>query len=363
MAADATDTEPAGLSAATKVTGALCGVICAIAIGVLVRFIVAHDTWELDNSPRLVAKMKEADGIRVTNSVGAFKLLEEVLQEAEQHRIVDDRFVEQLTNAKQLRDKLYPEVRYAIQAEEAERQLKAAEEARLAATERERVVAAEERIRREAEDAKVADAERKAEEKRIKESAVAYRELPSGGRSALNAGKTVQARIEVGIAFPKYSEVVGEEWAKVKIFAESPEGEKVREFSALLVSAMYKYKLAMDVWNGQFDGAAPFDEELSDRIVRDCWKIADLRLTAAEALLSKDSLADGLKMAHRILKTDEDFDTSIRTLMPQLKVVHRIRERAKTARGTKTLEQLKEKKKIFTDTLTRLLDQELQNLN
>ena len=109
--------------------------------------------------------------------------------------------------------------------------------------------------------------------------------------------KKVEARTEIGIAYRDYSTVVGEAWADVKVFAESPEGKKLSEFSHLLVSTIDKYRLALEVWKGKLDSDAGFDKELSDIILQSCWGAAGKRLKAAEALISGDDVAAELSRA------------------------------------------------------------------
>ena len=75
----------------------------------------------------------------------------------------------------------------------------------------------------------------------------------------MNAVKKLEARTEVGINYKEYSTAVGDAWGDVKVFVESPEGKRLPEFSFALMSAMGKYRLALDIWQDKNqDGKVTF---------------------------------------------------------------------------------------------------------
>jgi len=74
----------------------------------------------------------------------------------------------------------------------------------------------------------------------------------------------------------------------VKIFAESPEAGNCREFSFLLVSAMGKHKLALDVWHLSIrlkEAGLGGYEDLYNGARQKYWGAAHRRIDAAEALI------------------------------------------------------------------------------
>lgn len=317
--------ESSGLGTATKIMLGVCGGVCVLVVAFLVWSIASRDTWELDNASRVSAKLDEADRLQQSDPLTAYKTYDEVLKEVKQHKITDEQFAQKLANAEKARTALYPKVQEKIQAEEAEKQRLAQEEAR-----------------------------RAEEEKRIKEAIAAYRNVPQSARNALNAVKKVEARTEVSISYKDYPTVVGEAWADVKIFTESPEGKKLPEFSFLLVSAMGKYKFALDVWRVKVEDSQPtgilndavradmelarsknpvrpgheledaylnkraglshtaarwerFSDaalRLNDALLQQCWGAAHRRIDMAGSLIGGDDIATVLLRVVKLQKTD-----------------------------------------------------------
>ena len=317
--------ESSGLSAATKVVMGACGVVCMIVIGFLVWFVAFRDTWELHNAARVSAKLEEADRLHQSDPLTAYKAYDEVLKEAKQHKIKDEQFATKLANAEKSQTNLYPKVQETVRAEEAEKRRQAEEEAKRVAEEKQRIAEDEERKR-------TAEEKTRAEEKRLKEAIATYRNAPPSARNALNAVKKVEARAEVGITYKDYSTVVGEAWADVKIFAESPEGKKLPEFSFLLVSAMGKYKLALDIWH-KTDTTLDFESEfqaighqripfytkvLSDSLRQRCWGAAHRRIDMAESLITAEDIGAGLSGALRLQKTDANYEATLRSVLADL---------------------------------------------
>ena len=114
--------------------------IAAGAIAVVIIALVAvpdllRDKWELNNSDRVLAKLKEADAIQKSDPFAAYKIYDEVLKEAKQHKTTSI-LSDELVVAEKVRTALYAKVEDKIRAEEAEKKRLA----RLAAAEKQRLV-------------------------------------------------------------------------------------------------------------------------------------------------------------------------------------------------------------------------------
>ncbi len=126
-----------------------------------------------------------------------------------------------------------------------------------------------------------------------------YANAPQSARNALNAVKKVEARTEVGIRYENYSTVVGEAWADVKIFIESPEGKNLQEFDTLLAKAIANYKLAADIWQNKIQWPTLYADRTDvEALQQECWIQAEGWITLAESLLD----------AKRTAKTLESMD-------------------------------------------------------
>lgn len=64
-------------------------------------------------------------------------------------------------------------------------------------------------------------------------------------RAALDALKKIEARTEIGVDYDKFREVFTEQYADVKIFMESPQGNSIPSFSSKVSEATDQYKLAV----------------------------------------------------------------------------------------------------------------------
>jgi hypothetical protein len=311
--------ESSGLGTATKIMLGVCGGVCILVVGLLVWFIVGRDTWELDNASRVSAKLDEAARLQQSDPLAAYKTYDELLQEAKPHKITDERFAQQLADAEKSRMALYPKVQEKIQVEEAEKRRLAEEKARRAAEEKQRIAEEENRKKAALESQKVAEEKRRAEEKRLKKVVAAYSNSPQSARNALNAVKKVEARTEVGINYKDYSTVVGEAWAEVKLFAESPEGKKLPAFSFLLVSAMGKYKLTLAVLQEdekRVQRHHNFTEVrlISNSLLQQCWGAAHRRIDMADLLLTTEDVAAALSRVLRLEKTDANYEATVRSV-------------------------------------------------
>jgi len=173
---------------------------------------------------------------------------------------------------------------------------------------------------RAAEAQRAAHEKQHAEEERQKAVILAYRNAPDSARTALNVLKKLEARIEAGITYVDYTKAVGEAWAEVKVFVDSPEARQLPEFNFLLVSATNKYKLALDVWRGKLEPNPDLrcHERLSEVVMRECWRAASRRLEAAQLLISDDGAAEVLPRVTMWQETDNGYDAAIRSLLPEL---------------------------------------------
>ena len=97
------------------------------------------------------------------------------------------------------------------------------------------------------------------------------------------------------------------------------EGKALPEFSFVLISAMDKYKLALTVWRGRFEESLPFDDALSDIVLKECWRAAEYRIETAESLISKDNIESELSRVTVLHKADETYEITVRSLFDMLK--------------------------------------------
>ena len=109
--------------------GIAAGIITVLLIVLLVVPDMTRDKWELNNSNRVVAKLKEADQLKQRDPYAAYKVYDEVLREASQHKVTGEMLSEQLAAAEISKTAVYAKVKDKIQAEEAEKQRLAQEEA------------------------------------------------------------------------------------------------------------------------------------------------------------------------------------------------------------------------------------------
>ncbi len=299
--------------------GIAAGALTVAIIAIIVTPELMRDKWESNNAARVLAKLEEADRLQQSDPLKAYKTYDEVLKEAQQHKVKDELLTRKLADAEKSRAALYPQVQDKIRAEEAEKQRRAEEEAERAADEKQRV-AEEEAQKRAAEEAqRLAEEKRRAVAKRCAEAVTVYRNAPQSARGALNAVKKVEARTEIGINYNDYSTVVGEAWGDVKIFIESPDGKKVPEFSMLLAKAMADYKSALDIWKWKIEfhtlyGGRADVEALHQR----CWERAGKWIKLAEALLDADKTENALKEVAALPGNDEDLDAAWKAIQDRV---------------------------------------------
>jgi hypothetical protein len=309
----AAEDESSGLGTATKIMLGVCGTICMLIIGFLVWSIATRDTWELDNTARISAELEEADRLKQSDFLTAYKTYDEVLKEAKRHKITSELFAQKIADAEKSKTALYPKVQKKIKADEAEQRRLAEEESRHATEEKQRIA-------QEKEHQRVAEEKKREEEKRLKDAIAEYHNVPQSARNALNAVKKLEARTEVGVSYQEYSTVVGEAWGDIKVFAESSEGKKLPEFSFLLVSAMGKYKLALDIWQDKVQRYVQYYPTplLSGVLQQQCWGAANRRIDVAELLITGEDIAAALLKVLRIQKTDAKYEATVRSIQADL---------------------------------------------
>ncbi len=305
-------TDPPGLGTSTKVAIAACGMVCFAAICFLVWFVAIRDTWEIDNSARIAQMIDEANRIRESEPLRAYKLYEELIRESSDRIIRDEDFAERIQAAALARDELRDQHHAEIEREAAQ----AARMKVLAEQEAERQRAAQ--LAREAEETRrlaAEEAQRIAAEKRRKEAAEIieeidrrYRRAPPSARNALNALKRVEARVEVGVTYNDYLKIVGESWGDVKIFIESPEGKSLPELNAILGKAVADYKLAMDIWQSRVRYSTLYGDRTDVELLQQrCWLRASEWITLSESLLDPDQTERALEAIEKALKDENDL--------------------------------------------------------
>ena len=136
-----------------------------------------------------------------------------------------------------------------------------------------------------------------------------YRNAPESARMTLNVLKKVEARTEVGITFADYSTVVGQAWAEVKIFIESPAGKSLPEFSVLLTRAVADFKLALDIWQKRIRWPTLYGDRTDvEAIQQFCWMRAGTRIKLAESLLDVKKTEKALESFAALAGNDVDLD-------------------------------------------------------
>jgi hypothetical protein len=254
--------------------------ITSILIALLVVPEIMRDRWELNNSVDVVAKLREADSIRQSNPLAAYKIYDHVITEAGRHNIQDKHFAELLAVAGESRAALFPSVQAMIEKEKAEKKRKAREKAEQIAREDRQIKEAEAARRAAEEDRKLAAARLEQRKKEIKEKAAKYKNASPQARAALNALKRIEARTEVGVSYVNYSQVLGEQYGEVKIFIDSPEGQSMPLFSLRVAEAIQHYKEASENWKRAID--VPMSPGV---LVQKPWEKAAAAIKKAEEIL------------------------------------------------------------------------------
>ena len=77
----------------------VAGMTTALLVVVLIVPEMMRDRWELNNRLRVLVRLDEADNLQQSNYFGAYKIYDEVLKEAQQHKIVNDELTKALASA------------------------------------------------------------------------------------------------------------------------------------------------------------------------------------------------------------------------------------------------------------------------
>jgi serine/threonine protein kinase len=293
------------------------GIAVAIFAAVMLIPVLTEDTWALYNSERVSAKIDDAERLKKTDPLAAYKMLDELLNEAKQHKITDEQFSKKLNDADLLRSALYSQVQARITAEESEKKRKQDAEAKRIADEKQRVIDEENRAR-------VAEETRLENEKRNKQILARYANLPQTARDALNAVKKLAAKTETGVIYADYTRAVGDTWGDVKIFVESAEGKKLPELSLMLRKAMDDYKSAGEAWSEKFDVHSDSTSQLIakyelDDLMQRCWKRARERMNLAEGLLDSSTTEASVQAILSPAPKEEDFSDSLLKIVAKRK--------------------------------------------
>ena len=140
--------------------------ITALIVAVLLGPELMRDKWQEKNADRVSARLEEAGRLENSDPLAAYKIYDEVLKEAQQHKVTDVQFSTKLAGTGKSRTALYPKVEAQIRAGEAEKQRLVEEEAKRAAVEKQRLVEEDSRKHAAEEAQRVAEEKRQAEEKR-----------------------------------------------------------------------------------------------------------------------------------------------------------------------------------------------------
>jgi hypothetical protein len=129
----------------------------------------------------------------------------------------------------------------------------------------------------------------------IRERVAKYASATKSARDALNALKKVQARAEIGVNHSQYSEVLGQAWADITIFLDSPEGKELWEFSRVLSKGVACYKKALADWNEKFEVNEPNLGIALDMSIQWEWRDASYEIELGKKLLDPNSCESALK--------------------------------------------------------------------
>ena len=126
-----------------------------------------------------------------------------------------------------------------------------------------------------------------------------YNSAPTTLKTTLTSLKKLQAKIEVGITQSKYSDAIGDSWGDVKVFIESADGEKYKEFSALCKQSIDWHETALACWklyNERFSEHASHPEmrKILQRILTDFWHKSEICIGCAELFITGHA-EDGVK--------------------------------------------------------------------
>jgi len=232
--------------------GIAAGATTLLFIALLIVPDMMRDKWELNNTDRVIATLKQADALQKSDPFAAYKIYDDVLKEAKPHKITA-LLSDELAGAEKARTALYAKVEDKIRAEEAEKKRVANEKAKRAAEEKQRIAEEQEQKQRAEAERKLAEEKAEKRKQELKEMAAKYRNASPQARAALNALKKIEARTEIGVSYANYSQVLGEQYGEIKIFLESPEGQQMPLFSSSIADAIKQYKDAMEGWKTRIE--------------------------------------------------------------------------------------------------------------
>jgi hypothetical protein len=108
-------------------------------------------------------------------------------------------------------------------------------------------------------------------------------------RAALEALKRIQARTEVGVLWPDYSRVLGEQYAEIKPFLESADARAMPRFATKIREALVCYERAGAAWQRKLQSASEDRYGLTDAKhdveMQMAWRDASAAIRTAEAEL------------------------------------------------------------------------------
>lgn len=292
-------------------------IAAAVVLAIGVISFICLDVVRTSRSQRLMKEMVDLiQAARTTRAAGDLRVALSQYEDA--IKLADSSKNVELADLKKESEMARDELRAILkeQLEEEERLKKEQEELAKRQEEESKRLAREQAMAKAAAEkaAKEAEAARIAEKKRQERMLNIYRNPPAAARAALNAMKKLDARIEVGINYTNYSEVVGESWGEVRIFVESPEGKEIPEFSQLMELMIDNHKKALDIWRSQINDDAP---KALVTIYRNlCWQVSSTQLKIAERLISPDVKLESISEAVNSIKISREIDHKINLQLP-----------------------------------------------
>ncbi|MGD0091441.1 MAG: ankyrin repeat domain-containing protein [Planctomycetota bacterium] len=110
--------------------------------------------------------------------------------------------------------------------------------------------------------------------------------VPESAKTALTALKKLQAKIEAGINFDRYSETVGETLYEVKEFTTSADAKGFEALSSAIADAMADFQRASDMWNQKIQRGDSLQGEVDDARMKQSWRKASSHIMDAAALIA-----------------------------------------------------------------------------
>jgi hypothetical protein len=256
--------------------------------GFFVWIALFQDDWEYENLARVSGEISSAIEKEKLDPLGSYKVYAAILGEAQTHAITIPELEETLKKASERRSALEPVVSLNLAKEAAAKKRQEEDQARRLAAE-EAKIADEQRQLAAAEAARIEEEKRRVEEQdRLESIADRYEQIPRIAHNAIEALRRIEARVEVGVNYTDYSELVGNTWAEVKPFLQSKQGEELEELRLAFAEAIIAHKLALDIWRNKIEFDSLYGDEAEVNLHQQkCWVAASAWTELAGSLIDE----------------------------------------------------------------------------